>query len=111
MAIVLNISVLKSELYLDITHTTNDTILQYLLDSIVLEAIEYIDDENMITPEDLPESLERKLYMQAAYEWKRRSELGLTGQSFPDGSVSKYDIKEWLPSVRESLDRIRVISL
>lgn len=61
--------------------------------------------------DDLPVSLRRKIVKQAAYEFRRRKDMGLSSVRYPDGSVEKYMIDEWLPDVEMELKRRRRISL
>jgi hypothetical protein len=60
---------------------------------------------------DYPKSLRRKLLKQVSYEFRRRSDPGLSAVSYPDGSVQKFAITEWLPDVEAELLRRRRIIL
>ena len=60
---------------------------------------------------DYPTALRRKLLKQVAYEFRRRSDPGLSAVSYPDGSVQKFAIGEWLPDVEAELLRRRRICL
>jgi hypothetical protein len=63
-------------------------------------------------PEDeYPASLRRKLLKQVSYEFRRRNDPGLSVVSYPDGSVQKFAIGEWLPDVEAELLRRRRIFL
>ena len=62
--------------------------------------------------EDLiPKALRNKLLKQVSYEFRRRSDPGLSAVSYPDGTVQKYAIGEWLPDVEAELIRRRRICL
>jgi hypothetical protein len=60
---------------------------------------------------DYPKSLRRKLLKQVSYEFRRRNDPGLSAVSYPDGSVQKFTITEWLPDVEAELLRRRRIFL
>ena len=60
---------------------------------------------------DYPKSLRRKLLKQVSYEFRRRNDPGLSAVSYPDGSVQKFALNEWLPDVEAELLRRRRICL
>jgi hypothetical protein len=59
----------------------------------------------------LPAGFRAKIAKQAAYEFRRRKDPGLTATTYPDGSVQKWSLDEWLPDVKAELDRHRRIVL
>ncbi|MBM4272807.1 MAG: hypothetical protein FJ139_11730 [Deltaproteobacteria bacterium] len=59
----------------------------------------------------LPKGLQGKLLKQITYEFRRRNDPGLTAVSFPDGSVQKWTLEEWLPDVQDEFDRWRRMTL
>lgn len=61
--------------------------------------------------DDYPKSLRRKLLKQVSYEFRRRNDPGLSAVSYPDGSVQKFALDEWLPDVEAELLRRRRICL
>ena len=52
-----------------------------------------------------PDDLEMAIRTQVAYKIKRREDVGLVKVSFPDGSVQKRIVDEFLPEVVSVLDR------
>lgn len=58
-----------------------------------------------------PKDLRRKLIKQIVYEFRRRNDPGLQTVQFPDGSISKFSMDEWLDDVRSVLDRFREIEI
>jgi hypothetical protein len=54
-----------------------------------------------------PLSLRRKLLKQVSYEFRRRNDPGLSAVSYPDGTVQKFAVGEWLPDVEAELLRRR----
>lgn len=111
MAVKMILAVLKTEPYLNITDSSRDNELQNLIDSVIQEAIDYLDNETIVDIDSIPSSLERKLYKQCSYEWRRKNDLGLTAQVFPDGTVNKLTTFEWLSDVKDALDRHVGVSL
>lgn len=102
---------IKSKLYTDIDNNAYDTELQELIPAINSAAIEYMENPDITTPLDFTSTIERKLCIQIAYEFRRRHDAGLSSVTYPDGSVNKYDIGEWLPDVKKVLFRYRRITM
>jgi len=102
---------IKSKLYTNIDSADYDTELQELITSLSASAIEFLDNPDITTAADFTSTIERKLCVQIAYEFRRRHDAGLSSVSYPDGSVSKYEIGEWLPDVKNALLRKRVITI
>ncbi|RJR45474.1 MAG: hypothetical protein C4567_03200 [Deltaproteobacteria bacterium] len=55
----------------------------------------------------IPEDLQQAVCTQVAYEYRRRNDPGLQAVAFPDGSVQKMDVGEFLSSVKNTLLRYR----
>jgi len=55
----------------------------------------------------LPMAFRRKIVKQTNYEFRRRNDAGLSSVTFPNGTINKYQIDEWLPDVKAELDRRR----
>ena len=60
---------------------------------------------------DLPRDLKRAIIKQIVYGFRRRKDLGLMSVTYPDGSINKMSIDEWLPDVERVLDRYRRLAL
>jgi len=109
----IDLTALKSETYLAITVATWDTELQELLDEVTNRAVAWLDNDTWadITDLETDASLVRCVLKQAAYEWRRRKDPGLNSVTFPDGSINKYDVEEWLSEVKSVLDRYKEITV
>jgi len=101
----------KSEAYIGITHNNHDSAIQTIVDGIILSAIDYMDDEDITQESEIPEGIIHRLLKQVAYEYRRRKDSGLSSVVYPDGSVSKFSIDEWLPDVKDALNRHKVYTL
>ena len=60
---------------------------------------------------DLPRDLKRAIIKQIVYSFRRRKDLGLMSVTYPDGSINKMSIDEWLPDVEQVLNRYRRLAL
>jgi hypothetical protein len=56
----------------------------------------------------IPADLEGAVCQQVVYEWRRRNDPGLSTVSLPDGTINKFQVGEWLESVKATLNRYRV---
>lgn len=54
---------------------------------------------------EVPYDLEMAIRTQVVYKIRRREDIGLSAIAFPDGSVQKRNIDEFLPEVKNVLDR------
>jgi len=96
------LNTLKSETFLNKTDTSDDEELSFMLQSIVEQAVDYCD----VTTLDYDNAtLTRAIAKQCAFEWRRKKDLGLSSIVYPDGTVSKFEVGEWLKEVRSVLDR------
>jgi len=109
MAITL--SRLKSKLYLDIDNDTYDNDILELINSMTVQAISYMNNDEIKSKDDFTEEIERKLCIQINYEFRRRHDPGLSSVTFPNGNVNKYDTHEWLPDVKKVLLRHKPLSI
>jgi hypothetical protein len=66
---------------------------------------EGVDPPEGYTP--IPEDLQQAVCTQAAYEYRRRNDPGLQAVAFPDGSIQKMDVGEFLSMVKTTLLRYR----
>jgi hypothetical protein len=55
----------------------------------------------------IPEDLQQAVCTQVAYEYRRRNDPGLQAVAFPDGSLQKMDVGEFLSMVKTTLLRYR----
>ena len=98
------LALIKSPLYLNITATTYDTDLTQLIRDVTARMIDYLDNDD-IDVTDQGAVLSRACAVQVSYEWRRRNDPGLSSVTYPDGSVNKFTMDEWLPEVKAMLDR------
>jgi len=55
--------------------------------------------------DSLPADLQGKILKQIAYELRRRKDLGMSAVTYPDGTINKIAIGEWLLDVEKVLQR------
>lgn len=55
--------------------------------------------------DNLPTGFRRAMIKQASFEFRRRKDPGLQSITYPDGSINKYTIDEWLKDVKSELQR------
>lgn len=101
------LTLLKSETFLNKSETTDDDDLTMLLVTIVEQVKDYCDDEDLDWDKH---QLIRAVCKQAAYEWTRKRDLGVQSVQYPDGSVTKFSVNEWLPEVKQVIDRYRTFT-
>lgn len=111
MAISITLTKLKNELNLGQTHNDHDTELTQLITYVINEVVDYLDRSTITGQENMPVALERPLLKQMSYIWRRRKDPGLSSQAYPDGSVTKWEIDEWLPDTKKILDRHAYITI
>lgn len=99
--------------YLDVDMATTkfDNTIAALINGILYSAINYLDDENYINQATFPEFLEKPLCQQIAYEFRRRKDSGLSSVTVGEGNVQKFIVDEWLPNVKDNLDRAMTITI
>jgi len=108
MATWTTLDIVKSEQYIDIKDDDRDDVLTTLITDVTARMISYLDKDPTAT---VTTELAQACAKQVAYEFKRRKDIGLSSVSYPDGSVNKYQVDEWLPDVLKILDRNRTIHL
>jgi hypothetical protein len=99
--------IVKSKEYLNIATATTDydADLTRLIEEVTARMIDYLDNDD-ISASAGNDILKCACAKQVTYEWLRKKEsLGVTSTTFPDGSVSKMTIDEWLPEVKQILQR------
>ena len=67
-------------------------------------------DDPSNPPDDyvpIPADLEQAICQQVAYDFLRKRDLGIKSVSFPDGSIQKNDVGNFLPKVQEALGHYR----
>lgn len=96
--------IVKSKQFLDTTSTELDTAIEQCIKDVTAAMIDYIDDEDLdaAAPGDV---LKFACAQQVAYEIKRRKDQGLSSVTYQDGSINKFSVDEYLPSVKLKLNR------
>ena len=108
------LTTLKSEMYCHVNDSgtaeeiaARDLVLTTLGEMITAQIITFIDNPDVVNPEDPPLELKRAALKQTAYEFKQRTTPGLSSVQYADGSINKYQIDEWLKDVEKILNRHR----
>jgi len=105
------LNVVKSEAIIGTGNNDHDQAILYLINSVILNAIDFMDNPDIMDVDTIPESLMPKLLKQVGYEYRRRKDFGLSSVTFPDGNVNKFMIDEWLPDVLKAIQRHGVITI
>lgn len=100
------LAIIHSKQYLDIAtaETTFDADLTRLIEDVTARMIDYLDNDDIVDAVGNT-ILKHACATQVAYEWRRRKDTGLSSTTYPDGSTNKFTIDEWLPLVKEILNR------
>ena len=88
-----------------------DATLTLLLADVLARAIDYIDSDSYATSATFSSVLESAVMKQCAYEFARRRDLGLSSVTAPDGTASRFANDDWLPDVKQTLDRYAAYTL
>jgi len=101
-----NLDVIKGPMYLNQkdTDAARDNALVLLGQMVTAEIISYLDNPD-IDITNPPFSLVRAALKQTCFEWNQRRTPGLQSVQMQDGSISKYQIDEWLKDVEQILKR------
>jgi len=105
MPVVITLALMKSKAFLNISDNNQDTEIQVYIDGIIESAVDELDNEDITNAATLPSVLQLWLCKQINFEYRRKADPGLSSIAFPDGSVSKFTVEQWLPSVKRVLDR------
>jgi len=111
MPVTITLTLMKSKGYLNIPDTKQDADIQVYINGVIASAIDMLDDDDIISAATLPSVLQFHLCKQINFDYRRKADPGLASTSFPDGSVNKFEVDEWLPSVKKVLDRHRHFTL
>uniref|UniRef100_A0A6M3L958 Putative head-tail connector n=1 Tax=viral metagenome TaxID=1070528 RepID=A0A6M3L958_9ZZZZ len=101
----------KSAAYLNISADTYDTELQTLIDDVSNAASSYLDLDTDYTQATCPASLSDALCLQISFRWRHRETPGQQSHQYEDGSADKFGIDEFIPGVKNVLDRYRSIDI
>lgn len=105
MPVVITLAAMKGKGFLSISDTKQDYEIQQYIYAVIESAIDYLDNEDITNAATLPTALNFPLMKQINFEYRRKADPGLSSVSYPDGSVAKFVVDEWLPSVKKVLDR------
>jgi hypothetical protein len=93
-----------------ITTDEFDAVLDQLNTDITAQMISYLSNDD-IDPDAPSIELVRACTKQVSYEFKRLEDIGLSSITFPNGSVNKMSVDEWLPDVKKILERNRYYAI
>jgi len=103
----------KSSMYVNLpTDSSFDAELETLIEDVSNRAESTLDHAVPYADiTEVPKAINDAVAKQVTYEFRRRKDIGLQSQSFPDGSVNKFDTGEWLKGVSETLNGARRIKV
>jgi len=103
----------KSSMYVNLPSDSSfDTELETLIEDVSQRAESFLDHATPYADiTEVPKSINDAVAKQVNYEFRRRKDPGLSSQSFPDGSVNKFDVGEWLKGVEATLNGARRIKI
>lgn len=110
MAVHLTAEFLRTN-YLEHLTSSDDSKLETWIDDVVDQAILYMNNSDITSLSDMSIGLQRKLAKQIAYEFRTKDIPGLSSKTYPDGSINKYEIEEWISDVKNVLDGYRRVTL
>lgn len=101
-----NITVLKSKMYLDLTTVDADRdAALILLGQMITDNMIATLSNSAVDTAAPPLLLQRACLKQCCYEYKQRATPGLSSVQYTDGSISKYELDEFLPDVKKMMSK------
>ena len=107
-----DLTVLKSKMYLDLSSVDadRDAALELLGEHVTARIILSLNNSSIDDTEP-PIPLNQACLRQCCYEFKQRGTPGLSSVQYTDGSISKFQVSEFLAEVESILKKYRKIVL
>ena len=101
----------KSASYLDISATTYDVEMQLLIDDVSGAVNTYMDRDTDYTIDTVTAGVSDAVCQEVAFRWRHRTTPGQIRHDYEGGSSDKFTVDEFIPSVKQVLDRHREIDI